>query len=140
MAFDPSHFALISMGYLLVLFGVAFITDRGWLPPWITKHPVTYVLSLGVFASAWAFYGVIDLAHQFGYGALVYYLGTGAFFLFSPLIQAPLAELAQRFQLTSVADLFVFRFPGYGVGKLATLCMLLAVLPCLLYTSDAADD
>ena len=84
MNLELSHVALIGIGYLLVLFSIAFATERGWLPRWIVRHPVTYILSLGIFASAWSFYGVIDLASRFGYGALIYYLGTGAFFLFSP--------------------------------------------------------
>lgn len=140
MTVDISYVAVIGIGYLLLLFGVAFITERGWLPPWIVRHPIVYILSLGIFASAWAFYGIIDLAHQFGYGALVYYLGTGAFFLFSPIIQAPLAELSQRFQLTSVADLLVFRFPSHKVGKLTTLCMLCTVLPLLCLQIQAVAE
>src|SRR5690625_3701544 len=77
MTFELTHVALICVGYLLVIFGVAWITERKWVPKAITQHPLTYVLSLGIFASAWAFYGVIDLAFQFGYGALAYYVGTG---------------------------------------------------------------
>jgi Na+/proline symporter len=80
MNFDLSQVALIGLGYLLLLFGIAYITERGWIPDSITSHPITYILSLGIFASAWAFYGVVDLAFQYGYGALAYYLGTGALF------------------------------------------------------------
>ena len=140
MNLELSHVGLIGIGYLLVLFGIAFVTERGWLPQWIVRHPVTYILSLGIFGSAWSFYGIIDLASRFGYGTLIYYLGTGAFFLFSPIIQAPLAKLSQRFQLRSVADLLVFRFPSEGVGKLTALCMLLAVVPLLCLQIQAVAE
>src|SRR5690606_16451992 len=70
MTFSLTFVATIGLAYLLLIFGIATITDRGWIPRRITEHPITYVLSLGIFASAWAFYGVIDLAFQFGYGAL----------------------------------------------------------------------
>ena len=73
MTFELSHVALIGISYLLFLFGIAWITERGWIPDSITSHPITYILSLGIFASAWAFYGVIDLAFSYGYGALAYY-------------------------------------------------------------------
>ncbi len=77
MTFDLSQVALIGLCYLLLLFGIAYITERGWIPEAVTSHPITYILSLGIFASAWAFYGVIDLAFQYGYGALAYYIVTG---------------------------------------------------------------
>ncbi len=140
MTFEFSHVALLGISYLLLLFGIAYVTDRGWLPDSITKHPVTYILSMGIFASAWAYYGVVDLANQFGYGALAYYLGTGAFFLFSPVIQAPLAELARRYQLVSIADLLSFRYHSPAAGGLATLCMLLAVLPLMILQIQAVAD
>ena len=44
----------IAVGYLLALFLVAWVTDRGVLPARLVRHPVVYVLSLGVFCSAWA--------------------------------------------------------------------------------------
>ena len=140
MNFDFSQVALIGISYLLLLFGIAYITERGWVPERITTHPVTYIFSLGIFASAWAFYGVIDLAFQFGYGALAYYLGTGALFLFAPVALAPLAELARRHQVHSLADLLVFRYHSNAVGALTTLCMLLGILPLMALQIQAIAD
>ncbi len=140
MTFDLSQVALIGISYLLLLFGIAYITERGWVPERITTHPVTYIFSLGIFASAWAFYGVVDLAFQFGYGALAYYLGTGALFLFAPIALAPLAELARRHQVHSIADLLVFRYHSNAVGALTTLCMLLGILPLMALQIQAIAD
>ncbi|HEY7885274.1 MAG TPA: ATP-binding protein [Cellvibrionaceae bacterium] len=140
MTFSFTFVALIGLAYLLLIFGIATITDRGWLPKRITEHPATYVLSLGIFASAWAFYGVIDLAFQFGYGALAYYLGTGALFLFAPVALAPITELARRHQVHSLADLLVFRYHSHGIGALTTLCMLLGILPLMALQIQALAD
>lgn len=140
MIFELSHVALIGISYLLLLFGIAWITERGWIPESVTSHPIIYVLSLGIFASAWAFYGVIDLAFSYGYGALAYYLGTGALFLFAPVALAPLAELARRHQVHSLADLLVFRYHSHGVGALSTLCMLFGVLPLMALQIQAIAD
>jgi signal transduction histidine kinase/Na+/proline symporter len=140
MTFALSHVALIGISYLLLLFGIAYVTERGWVPERITNHPVTYIFSLGIFASAWAFYGVVDLAFQFGYGALAYYLGTGALFLFAPIALAPLAELARRHQVHSLADLLVFRYHSHAVGALTTLCMLLGILPLMALQIQAIAD
>lgn len=140
MTFELTQVALIGISYLLLLFGIAWITERGWIPDAITSHPITYILSLGIFASAWAFYGVIDLAFSYGYGALAYYLGTGALFLFAPVALAPLAELARRHQVHSLADLLVFRYHSHGVGALTTLCMLLGILPLMALQIQAIAD
>ncbi len=140
MTFEIAEIALIGVAYLLVLFGIAFSAEKGYIPQRISRHPLTYILSLGIFASAWAFYGVIDLAFQFGYGALAYYLGTGALFFFAPVAIAPLAQLARRFQIGSLADLLVFRYHSQTAGALATACMLLAALPLLALQIQAVAD
>ncbi len=140
MTFEIADIAAISILYLLVLFGIAFSADKGWIPQSIVRHPLTYILALGIFASAWAFYGVVDLAFQFGYGALAYYMGTGALFLFAPMAIAPLVQLARRFQISSLADLLVFRYHNQAVGVLATTCMLLVTLPLLALQIQAVAD
>jgi PAS domain S-box-containing protein len=140
MSFDLSQIALIGVGYMLVLFGLAFVTEKGWIPNSVVQHPVTYILSLGVFASAFAFYGIVDLAFQYGYGALAYYLGAGAFFLFAPIALQPLIQIARRYQIRSLADLLVFRYHSYAVGILATFCMMLAVIPILGLQLLAVSD
>ncbi len=140
MTFSFLQLALICLIYLSVLFGVAWITERGWISKKIIHHPVTYIFSLGIFASAWSFYGIIDLARNFGYGALAYYLGTGALFLFAPIALNPLVELAKRFQIKSMADLLTFRYHSHGVGGLIALCMLLALAPLLALQIQAVAD
>ncbi|CAM5584066.1 hypothetical protein SSTU70S_07035 [Stutzerimonas stutzeri] len=65
-SFSLSHLVLISAAYLLALFGVAWVSERGIIPRWIIRHPLTYTLSLGVYASAWALYGTVGLAYQYG--------------------------------------------------------------------------
>jgi PAS domain S-box-containing protein len=132
--------SLVSITYLGVLFAIAYSTERGWVSNRIVSHPVTYIFSLGIFASAWAFYGVVDLARQFGYGALAYYLGTGTLFLFSSYALQPLVELARRFQVNSMADLLVFRYHSHSVGGMVTLVMLMAMAPLLSLQIQAVAD
>ncbi|MDU0388741.1 hypothetical protein RWG53_23670, partial [Pseudomonas aeruginosa] len=38
---------------------------RAPAPPRLVRHPLVYTLSLGVYASAWAFYGTVGLAYQY---------------------------------------------------------------------------
>ena len=132
--------ALVSITYLGVLFAIAYSTERGWVSDRVVSHPLTYIFSLGIFASAWAFYGVVDLAQRFGYGALAYYLGTGTLFLFSSYALKPLVELARRFQVNSMADLLVFRYHSHSVGGMVTLVMLMAMAPLLTLQIQAVAD
>ncbi|WGL18022.1 ATP-binding protein [Microbulbifer bruguierae] len=140
MTFEIAHIALIGVAYILALFFVAFATSKGWLSSKWVRHPFFYVLSLGVSLSAWTYYGIIDLAWQHGYGVLAYYLGTGAMFLFAPVALEPLARLAQRYQLTSPADLLVFRYHSREAGTLATLFMLLGLLPLIALQIQAVAE
>ncbi|AOS97101.1 Sensor protein ZraS [Microbulbifer aggregans] len=140
MSFEIAHIALIGVAYIAALFFVAFATSKGWLPSRWVRHPLVFVLSLGVSLSAWTFYGIVDLAWQYGYGVLAYYLGTGAMFLFAPVALEPLARLAQRYQLTSPADLLVFRYHSRQAGTLATLFMLLGLLPLIALQIQAVAE
>ncbi|MFV8782369.1 ATP-binding protein [Microbulbifer sp. SA54] len=140
MTFDIVNIALIGVAYIAALFFVAFATSKGWLSSNWVRHPFFYVLSLGVSLSAWTYYGIVDLAWQHGYGVLAYYLGTGAMFLFAPVALEPLARLAQRYQLTSPADLLVFRYHSREAGTLATLFMLLGLLPLIALQIQAVAE
>ena len=53
MTFSFLQVALIILVYVSMVFGVAYSTERGWIPEKIVSHPIVYVFSLGIFASAW---------------------------------------------------------------------------------------
>tara|TARA_R110001592_G_scaffold111372_1_gene308379 strand:+ start:18831 stop:21776 length:2946 start_codon:yes stop_codon:yes gene_type:complete len=140
MSFELSHLLLISVLYLLTLFGVAWVTERGMLPRALLQHPAVYTLSLGVYASAWAFYGTVGLAYEYGYGFLTYYLGVCGAFLLAPVLLSPILRITRTYQLSSLADLFAFRFRSTLAGTLTTLCMLIGVLPLLALQIQAVAD
>ena len=50
MSFSFSQLLLVSVSYLLVLFGVAWLSERGFVPQKVVHHPAVYTLSLGVYA------------------------------------------------------------------------------------------
>jgi len=139
-SFSLSQLILISAIYLLVLFGVAWISERGLIPRWVVSHPLTYTLSLGVYASAWAFYGTVGLAYQYGYGFLASYLGVSGAFLLAPVLLYPILRITRTYQLSSLADLFAFRFRSTWAGALTTVFMLIGVLPLLALQIQAVAD
>ncbi|HLA33115.1 MAG TPA: ATP-binding protein [Pseudomonas sp.] len=139
-SFSLSQLILISAAYLLVLFGVAWISEHGLIPRWVIRHPLTYTLSLGVYASAWAFYGTVGLAYQYGYGFLASYLGVSGAFLLAPVLLYPILRITRTYQLSSLADLFAFRFRSTWAGALSTVFMLIGVLPLLALQIQAVAD
>jgi len=140
MNFDLSTLLLFGCGYLLLLFGTAWLTERKWLPERLIHHPIVHVLALGVFASAWTFYGIFGVAYQSGYLYLVSYLGSSAAFMLAPLLMVPILRITRRHQLSSLADLFAFRFRSGHVGTLTTLLMLFISLPLISIQIQALAD
>ncbi|KPY66753.1 sensor histidine kinase [Pseudomonas syringae] len=140
MSFSLTQMLLVSAAYLLVLFGVAWVSEHGLIPRWIIRHPLTYTLSLGVYASAWAIYGTVGLAYQYGYGFLSSYLGVSGAFLLAPVLLYPILRITRTYQLSSLADLFAFRFRSTWAGALTTVFMLIGVLPLLALQIQAVAD
>ncbi|MGH8446696.1 MAG: sensor histidine kinase [Solimonas sp.] len=120
---------LAGIGYLAVLFVVAYATEQGWLPQRVVRHPLTYALSLGVYATTWSFYGSVGFAATQGYLFLTIYVGVTLAFVLAPVLLRPLLRLVRDYQLASLADLFAFRYSSPWTGMLVTACMLVAVLP-----------
>ena len=134
-----SVFAL-GTGFLLLMFLCALAVERGWLSRRVTRHPAVYTLALGVYASAWAIYGSLELASSAGYGYLAYYLGVAGAFLLAPVLLVPIQRMTRTHQLASLADLFAFRFRSRWVGTMITVISLLAVMPLLALQVQTLGD
>jgi len=126
--------------YLGLLFLIAYATEHGKLPRRLPGHPVTYVLSLGVYATTWPYYGSVGFAASQGYSFLTIYLGVTLAFALTPLLLSPLLRLVRDFQLTSPADLFAFRFRSQAAGVMVTLFMLAGTLPYLALQIRAVTE
>jgi len=140
MSFNPIHLFAAGLAYLLLLFGIAHLGDRGRLPKQGLLHPAIYILSLGVVGGTSAIYSNIDTAYSYGYGYLALYAGIGGTFLFAPLLLLPLLRICRLYQLSSLADLLTFRFRSQWAGSAVTLFMLLAIMPLLALQIQAVSD
>jgi PAS domain S-box-containing protein len=140
MSFSPAQILLFIVAYLSGLFAVAHLADRGTISARVTRHPATYVLSLGVFAGAMASNGVIELAYRHGQSFLLYYAGVVLMFVFAALLLLPLLRLCRVYQLASLADVLTFRFRSPLVGASATLAMCVTMLPLLALQIHAVAD
>ena len=144
MNFEVSTIVALGGGYLALLFGIAFVTERGWIPEKIVRHPIVYVLSLGVFASVWAYYTSIGNAQRDGYGYLAGSIGISLAFLLSPLLLRPLLELTRTYQLSSLARTLNPRGLHLGSRGFRPKCCLCGLtlknnitqVPCTAYQPD----
>ncbi len=140
MSFELWQLFLAGVSYLLLLFLIAFAAERGWIPQKVIRHPLTYTLSLGVYATSWSFYGSVGFAQNQGYNFLTIYLGVTLAFMLAPVLLQPLMRLTREFQLSSLADLFAFRYQSQLAGVLVTLFMLTGTLPYIALQVRAVTE
>ncbi|MEX2367368.1 MAG: PAS domain-containing protein, partial [Pseudohongiellaceae bacterium] len=115
--------------YMGCMFGLAWITRANRLPAWLVNNPLIYVLSLGISINTWSFYTSIAVASDRGYGYLAYYIGYSVAFLFAAIFLQPILHVTKTYQLSSMADLFSFRFRSPLAGSLTTLVLLTCIFP-----------
>jgi PAS domain S-box-containing protein len=140
MTFNLIHLFSAGFAYLLILFAIAHLCERGYIPKRLQRNPLVYILSLGVFGGTSLLYSAVDLAHRYGYGYLATYVGIAGTFLFAPLLLMPLLRICRLYQLSSLADLLTFRFRSQWAGSAVTLFLLLAVMPMLALQIRSVAD
>ena len=140
MSFELWQLFLVGVGYLLLLFLIAWAAEHGWLPQGIASHPLTYTLSLGVYATSWSFFGSVGFAQSQGYNFLTIYLGVTLAFMLAPVLLQPILRITREYQLSSLADLLAFRYQSQLAGVLVTLFMLTGILPYIALQIRAVTE
>ncbi|MDB4942832.1 MAG: histidine kinase [Labilithrix sp.] len=128
-----SRALLLSIGalYLAMLVGVAWLSERSRRLHALARHPAIHALSLGVFASAWTYYGSFGFTVRHGLVFLSVYLGPTLVAVLLPIIGRPLDTLLRRERLGSLADLFAFRYRSRAIGLVVVLALVVSSLPYL---------
>jgi len=102
---------LVAVGYLAILFLIAHSADKGYLPAGLVDHPLTYALSLGVYATSWTYYGSVGLAAQSGFAFITIYLGvTGATYSPTAMAVERVALLLLSLCLLAFCLTFLYRY------------------------------
>ncbi len=120
-----------SFGYLAALFAVAHWADRrsdaGRSP---LKNPLIYSLSLGVYATAWTFYGSVGRAANDGVGFLPIYLGPTLMIALWWLVLRKMLRISKAHRITSLADFIASRYGKSALlGGVVTLIAVVGILP-----------
>jgi Na+/proline symporter len=131
MSFSVFDLSIIGIGFLLILFGIAYAAEHGKFSVRLLRHPTLYILALGTFVSSWGFYGSVGMANQFGFGFLAYYLGICGAFLLAPVFLVPILRISRAYQLASLADLFAFRYRSQFAATITTIFSIAGMMPLM---------
>jgi Na+/proline symporter/nitrogen-specific signal transduction histidine kinase len=129
---SPALVISASLAYLLLLFAVAYYGDRRAAQGRsIIANPWTYALSLGVYCTAWTYFGSVGRAASGGVWFLPIYLGPTLAMVLGWMVLRKMIRIAKAYRITSIAD-----FIGSRYGKsplLAGLVTLIAVVGIVPY-------
>ncbi|MEM8791540.1 MAG: sensor histidine kinase [Pseudomonadota bacterium] len=122
----------ISLGYVAILFLVAWIADRQsqagrmrWL-----RSPLVYTLSISVYCTSWTFFGAVGSAARNGLEFLTIYLGPTLVFVGWFWFLRKLVRIGQEHRITSIADMISSRYgKSPAIAVAVTLIAVIATTP-----------
>ena len=115
----------VTLGYLALLFAIAFYGDRR--PPLRPRlRAWVYSLSLAVYCTSWTFFGAVGQAADQLWSFLPIYLGPILFLLLAPQLVKKMVLISKKENITSIADFIASRY-----GKSQTLAIVVALI-CLV--------
>ena len=120
----------VSIGYIGLLFLIAYMGDRFRHKLVPRQHTIIYALSLGVYCTSWGFLGTAGQAASNSFSYLPVYIAPILLFIFAwPFIQR-IIRVCLRLNITSIADLLAARFgKSQKLAVLVTLVALFGTLP-----------
>lgn len=132
----------ISLGYVALLFAVAFAVEKWGRPGWLQQRSgLVYALSLAVYCTAWTFYGSVGRASLEGLDFLAIYFGPTLMMPFWSLLVRKMVRLAKDNSITSVADFLAARYgKQQGIGTLVALVLVLGIVPYISLQIKAITD
>lgn len=125
---------IASFAYLALLFLVAHVGDkRAREGRSLIGNAWVYTLSLGVYCTAWTYFGSVGRAASSGLWFLPIYLGPTLAMLMAWMVLRKMIRIARSYRITSIADFIASR---HGKSTLlAMLVTLIAVVGILPYVA-----
>ncbi len=114
----------VALAYLGALFALAYHADqRADRGRSLIANPYIYALSLGVYATAWTFYGSVGRAAANGVGFLPIYLGPTLMMALWWIVIRKIIRISKAHRITSLADFVSSRY-----GKSALLAGFVTII------------
>lgn len=119
------------IAYLALLFGIAtFAEKRKRKGASIINHPWVYTLSLGVYCTAWTFYGSVGRAASTGIEFITIYLGPTIMAGFFWPVLRKMLRISRVQRLTSIADFISTRYgKNFSIAIAVTLFSVMGLIP-----------
>ena len=132
----------ISLGYLALLFVVAYFGDRRAARGHsLINSSWTYALSLGVYCTAWTYFGSVGRAASGGLWFLPIYLGPTLAMVLGWMVLRKIIRISKAQRITSIADFIASR---YGKSRLlavsVTLIAIVGVVPYIALQLKAVSS
>ncbi len=120
-----------SLGYVLLLFGVAYYGDRrAARGRTLVANPWIYALSIAVYCTAWTFYGSVGRAASGGFEYLTIYLGPTLMFALGWVVLRKMIRISKVNRITSIADFISSRYgKSHLLGGLVTIIAVIGIMP-----------
>jgi Na+/proline symporter/signal transduction histidine kinase len=121
----------VSLAYLGLLFAIARYGDkRADAGKSIVTNPYIYALSLGVYCTAWTFYGSVGQASRSGIGYLPIYLGPTLLMLIGWFVLRKMIRISKVNRIISIADFVASRYDKSSLlGGLVTIVAVAGIIP-----------
>jgi len=120
-----------SFAYIGFLFAIAYYADkRADQGRSLIATPYVYALSLGVYATAWTFYGSVGRAAIDGVGFLPIYIGPTLMMILWWFVVRKMIRISKINRITSLADFVASRYGKSALlGGLVTVIAVVGILP-----------
>lgn len=138
---SPSFVIISSLVYLGILF---FIAYRAQKRKSSGSHPINawiYALSLGVYCTAWTYYGSVGKASRDGIDFLAVYIGPT---LMAPLwwiVLRKIIRISQVQRITTIADFISSRYgKNISLGSIVTIFCFIGIIPYIALQLKAISE
>ena len=120
-----------SFAYLLLLFGVATLADRrAEQGRSLIGNAWVYSLSMGVYCTAWTYFGSVGRAASSGLWFLPIYLGPTLAMMLAWMVVRKMIRIARSYRITSIADFIASRHgKSPMLAGAVTLITVVGILP-----------
>lgn len=131
----------LALFYLCLLFWIAKWGDRNTpTSRWLTSSPLVYSLALGIYCTAWTFFGAVGQASRDNWLYLPILLGPMIVYLFFYRFIRKLILVSKKQHISTIADFISARYGKRQlVALLVTIIALLATIPYIALQLKAID-
>lgn len=127
----PHNLLSISLIYACVLFAIAYYCEkRAASGRSLTNNPYIYSIALGVYCTAWTFYGSVGHASKTGAGFLPIYIGPTLMMVAGWVVLKKIIRISKIHHITSLADLIASRYgKSTMLGGFVSIIAVIGIVP-----------